>query len=722
MSLITIFTILYRRKWILIGVPITAAVAAFFLTADYQRTYRSSAQISTGFTISPEVQLTSERFNLFEVDVKFNNLIETVNSPRVLSLLSYNLLKHDLDNIETPFRRPGEGDQDVALELSKIETSEVTSNLKNKLDSMKLLNNYVVADKSTLDLLEIYDYDVESLKEVISISRVKNTDYVSIVAYTESPFLSSYMVNTLCSEFLRFNAFTTNARSDESVNIFSKLVSQKKEELDRITEELRVYKSTNSLLNFSAESESKISQISSLESQVQEEQKNARSIRLQLQDVENRIKASDNSNVNNTIFTEIVSLKKSISLLNQKYVAGGSKDDALLDSLIVLRNRQQSLIASASQMEDADALDKLVETKNQLDVELKISEQNLTALQSQLSQLRRNVGGYASKEARIAELERELNLASEEYRNAQEKYNQSLNVSVAASNSMTQVLFGQPASDPESSKRLIITALSGISTFVICVLIIILLEYVDVSIKSTSNFIKTVGLPLTGSLVALNFKKMGLNDLFTIDRSKLDKKANLFRESLRKIRFLVEQRNKKSFLITSTKSGEGKTTLINSLALALSYSKSKVILVDANFTNNELTRRFKAKPSLENLLANEKGNLEDAISKTDVANVDIIGCEGGNYSPSEIFSADRMKCMITSLEERYDFILMEGAALNSYSDSRELSEFVSSVLTVFSAKSVIKQPDLDSIKYLESISSKSIGAILNEIELDNIES
>ncbi|MEO1099862.1 MAG: Wzz/FepE/Etk N-terminal domain-containing protein, partial [Bacteroidota bacterium] len=633
MSLITIFTILYRRKWILIGVPITAAVAAFFLTADYQRTYRSSAQISTGFTISPEVQLTSERFNLFEVDVKFNNLIETVNSPRVLSLLSYNLLKHDLDNIETPFRRPGEGDQDVALELSKIETSEVTSNLKNKLDSMKLLNNYVVADKSTLDLLEIYDYDVESLKEVISISRVKNTDYVSIVAYTESPFLSSYMVNTLCSEFLRFNAFTTNARSDESVNIFSKLVSQKKEELDRITEELRVYKSTNSLLNFSAESESKISQISSLESQVQEEQKNARSIRLQLQDVENRIKASDNSNVNNTIFTEIVSLKKSISLLNQKYLAGGSKDDALLDSLIVLRNRQQSLIASASQMEDADALDKLVETKNQLDVELKISEQNLTALQSQLSQLRRNVGGYASKEARIAELERELNLASEEYRNAQEKYNQSLNVSVAASNSMTQVLFGQPASDPESSKRLIITALSGISTFVICVLIIILLEYVDVSIKSTSNFIKTVGLPLTGSLVALNFKKMGLNDLFTIDRSKLDKKANLFRESLRKIRFLVEQRNKKSFLITSTKSGEGKTTLINSLALALSYSKSKVILVDANFTNNELTRRFKAKPSLENLLANEKGNLEDAISKTDVANVDIIGCEGGNYSP-----------------------------------------------------------------------------------------
>ncbi|MEM9680523.1 MAG: hypothetical protein AAF901_09390, partial [Bacteroidota bacterium] len=710
------------RKWILIGVPITAAVAAFFLTADYQRTYRSSAQISTGFTISPEVQLTSERFNLFEVEVKFNNLIETVNSSRVLSLLSYRLLKHDLESPEKAFRRPGENDQDIATQLLKINPVEILSSLNNKLDSIKLLNNYVPGEKRTLDLLDIYGYDFESLKEIISISRVKNTDYVSIVVFTENPFLSSYMVNTLCAEFLRFNSYTNNARSDESVSIFSKLVSQKKEELDRITEQLRLYKSNNSLLNFSAESESKISQIADLEAQVQGELKNARSIKLQLQDVENRIKASDNSNINNTIFAEIVSLKKSISLLNQKYVAGGSQDDTLLDSLIVLRNRQQSLIASASQMEDADALDKLVETKNQLDVDLQISEQNLTALQSQLNQLRRNVGGYASKEARIAELERELNLASEEYRNAQEKYNQSLDVSLAASNSMSQVLFGQPASEPEPSKRLIITALSGISTFVLCVLIIILLEFVDVSIKSTSNFINTINLPLAGSLVALNLKRMSLNDLFTVDRSKLDKNANLFRESLRKIRFLVEQRSKKTFLVTSTKSGEGKTTLIQSLALALSYSKSRVLLLDTNFTNNELTRRFGAKPNLEDLLSQDNGDLISAISSTEISNVDIIGCEGGNYSPSEIFPANRMKCLIQTLEQSYDFIFLEGAALNQFSDSRELSEFVESVLTVFSAESVIKQPDLDSIKYLESITSKSIGAILNNVQLENIES
>ena len=195
------------------------------------------------------------------------------------------------------------------------------------------------------------------------------------------------MVNTLCAEFLRFNAYTTNARTDESVTMFAKLVQQKKEELDVKTEELRVFKSTNSLINFSAESESKISQISELESQVQEEKKNNRSTRLQLKDIENRIRITENADVSNTIYSEIVSLKKQISLVNQKYVAGGSKDDSLLDSLIILRNRQQALISSASQMDDSEELDKLIDTKNQLEVNLQISEENLTALELQLKYL-----------------------------------------------------------------------------------------------------------------------------------------------------------------------------------------------------------------------------------------------------------------------------------------------------------------------------------------------
>ena len=191
MNLITIFTILYRRKWILIGLPLLAAVAAFLFTADYQRTYKSSAQISTGFTISPEVQITTERFNLFEVDVKFNNLIETMNSPRVMSLVSYNLLLHDLKESENAFRRPGVEDKDIQEQLVQIDNAGVIESLQPKLDSMKLLNNYHPNDKGILELLEIYEYDYESLKEMLNISRVKNTDYVSVVGYSENPFLSS---------------------------------------------------------------------------------------------------------------------------------------------------------------------------------------------------------------------------------------------------------------------------------------------------------------------------------------------------------------------------------------------------------------------------------------------------------------------------------------------------------------------------------------------------
>jgi hypothetical protein len=54
-----------------------------------------------------------------------------------------------------------------------------------------------------------------------------------------------------------------------------------------------------------------------------------------------------------------------------------------------------------------------------------------------------------------------------------------------------------------------------------------------------------------------------------------------------------------------------------------------------------------------------------------------------------------------------------------YSDSRELSDFIDGVITVFSATSILKEVDFDSLKFLKELGNKNSGAILNNLELDN---
>jgi Mrp family chromosome partitioning ATPase len=219
----------------------------------------------------------------------------------------------------------------------------------------------------------------------------------------------------------------------------------------------------------------------------------------------------------------------------------------------------------------------------------------------------------------------------------------------------------------------------------------------------------------------LDFQKVTLNDLFRLKREQLDKDSNVFRELLRKLRFELDQKDRKIYLITSTKPEEGKTSVINALSLVLSYSGSKVLLIDTNFSNNSLTRKFKTSIVLETVFSTQDPNPAKFITKTPIQGVDIIGCRGGNYSPNEIFNQDQLNNFIRRAAAGYDYVFLEGSSLNHYSDSRELSYYVDGVIAVFSAKSVVKQVDKESIDFLKSLGNKWVGAVLNEVKLENME-
>jgi polysaccharide biosynthesis transport protein len=76
--------------------------------------------------------------------------------------------------------------------------------------------------------------------------------------------------------------------------------------------------------------------------------------------------------------------------------------------------------------------------------------------------------------------------------------------------------------------------------------------------------------------------------------------------------------------------------------------------------------------------------------------------------------------MISQLRDRYDYILLEGASLNEFSDTKELMAFVDKVVVVFSASSTIKQIDRESISFVRSLNSTFLGAILNKVDIKNV--
>jgi Mrp family chromosome partitioning ATPase len=201
-----------------------------------------------------------------------------------------------------------------------------------------------------------------------------------------------------------------------------------------------------------------------------------------------------------------------------------------------------------------------------------------------------------------------------------------------------------------------------------------------------------------------------------------------FKESLSKLRYVFEESNASTFLITSTKEGEGKTFLILTLAYVLTLKNKKILLIDTNFKNNTLTKMSNEKIQ-DNLLHTRligENNLADQFeakkikNMSNLDNVDIIGNRGTSHSPSEFFAGRDFQNFINDLKDNYDYIFMEGASLNKYSDTRELVKFADKVVAVFSAESEIKDVDKESIDHLLSTEDKFLGSILNKIDIKNM--
>lgn len=729
--------VLLKRKWIIIGATLLAAIVAYFATKGEKKLYRSYSQFSTGFTTSDVVTVNPENTNFMEADTKFNNVIVTAESPTVVSLLGYKLLLHDLSS-PRPFRRLSEADLQNPL-VKSVDMDKATQVLQNKWETMSLLTSYLPDEKKLLELLNLYQYDYNSLKKFLTVDRLQRTDYIEIDYYSENPELSAYTVNELFQEFIRYYQSIKSERSSESIDTLRSLVEKKKADLDLKNDALR----KAGLTDVGAESSAKFDMISSLQTNLETEKANQNQLKYKLQAINNRI-ANMGSAQGGQIEGDDPNYNAALLQARQKrddayraYQASGSNDQDLYDKYIHARDAYNTLYASsqgpAHQVaQTGPTRSDLENDRSDLMVQLQASTANIASGQHTIDSIKQSVLATSSKSAEIESMLKDQDLANKEYLDAKQRYNTAMDVNSSAVNNFRQILLGQPAIKPEPSKRIIFVAAGGLGAFFITILVFVGMTYVDSSVKTPIIFEKTVGLKLISMINLINIKHKTLNDLVTGNKagthySEDDRhnRENVFRELLRKLRFEIESSGKKVFLFTSTRKGQGKTTIIQALSYSMSLSKKRILILDTNFCNNDLTQQLGAKPTLEKLEGytgddSLLNTVKDAASDIVPGSVYAIGCEGGDYTPSEVLPRENLLQHLKTLTKMFDYVFLEGPPLNDFSDSKELAQHVEGIIAIFSAQHIIKQIDKESIDFFKGLNGKFTGAVLNMVDLENV--
>jgi uncharacterized protein involved in exopolysaccharide biosynthesis len=195
--------------------------------------YKSTAQIATGFTTDDAVKLNDSPSTPFDVNTNFNNIIESMNSVPVLTLVSYRLILHDLDNDQT-FREFDPAAGDGTIDDDDVLRSKTL--FKDRLEKFKTLSLSDPDDQLLFRILKGFSYDHESITKTLDIHRLAASDFISIEFVSEDPFLSALTVNALCQEFIRYNKTLKTDRSSQSLDFLENMVKEKKRILDEKTQ------------------------------------------------------------------------------------------------------------------------------------------------------------------------------------------------------------------------------------------------------------------------------------------------------------------------------------------------------------------------------------------------------------------------------------------------------------------------------------------------------
>ena len=421
----------------------------------------------------------------------------------------------------------------------------------------------------------------------------------------------------------------------------------------------------------------------------------------------------------------MLEIDRKIKDLNEAYVLSGSNDTELLDSITRLRELkiiEQNRINRARNVDDDS--DELIDRKNELEIELQLARSNLNYLQSRYNSLKSSLNSFSGVETTLSSLEDEVETAREDYQAALKSYNDLKDKSSIYRLKVKQVLYGEPAENPDFTDIITFPVFAAFLSFFLSVSVIIVMELLDNRIKNEEKFQRLTGLNSIQGIPTLKNSKNNLSLMLNNNHKGID--DNLMK-SLRKIRYEIENLNKRVFTLTSFKKGEGKSFTIISLAYAISVLNKKVLLIDTNFQSNRLTKNFGVKPMFELLceeltvLSKNGSNIDESLVinkhyfKEISKNVFILGSKSSNLSPREILSQYNFEFILEKLKENFDYIFLEGAALNEFSDAKELVPYTESIITILSAKSEYKQQDKDSVNYLKGLNSKRGPVILNNV-------
>lgn len=243
----------------------------------------------------------------------------------------------------------------------------------------------------------------------------------------------------------------------------------------------------------------------------------------------------------------------------------------------------------------------------------------------------------------------------------------------------------------------------------------VLRTILDTRIRNESDLQRVNGAPLLGRIA------------FDIDAQKKPlltqappqgPRAESFRQLRTNLQFANVAGHAKTFVVTSSLPGEGKSTTATNLAIALAQAGQSVCLVDADLRRPMVGEYLglERNAGLTTALLGTAA-VDDLLQPWGQDNLYVLTSGQIPPNPSELLGSAEMRSILSRLEAAFDTVVVDAPPLLPVTDAAVLSQHAGGVVVVVGAQKTRVQDLHKAMETLRLVEAKVLGVVLNRVQM-----
>jgi len=685
--------VIFRRRWLIVSFLMLTFISTLILTLASSKIYKASSSIE----VSPQDQKVTKFEEVVGSEVRVQEFYQTQ-----VDLLQNNELARrvieTLELAENPtVKEMSEGGSHPGL-VSKIKTwlRTIISSEKEK-EHLAQISAEAIKQQHLLKFIE----------DNLEVSPKRNSMLIGVSFTSPDRELSMNVVNAFVEEFVRWNMEKKLDASQLARDFLMKQIDRAKINLEKAEEDLNRFGKQAGIVSLDAKVNSIYRQLEELNSALAEAETEV----IGKEAVYKQAMIDGPSHLPQVMGNEgIAALKAEYARLQSEYedLAVTFHDEypavkALKTKMNSIGNRikiEEQRVFQAIENEYRAALEKVKTMRVRVEMQKKMAidlNERATQFKIMAREVDTNKGIYQSLLERTKEIESMVGVSSS-------------NIQIV-NKAMLPIKPFKPKVKLNLLLAMVVGLMGGVG-------IAFFLEYYTDTITNPDEISDRFHIPILG------VAPLTKNDEYPVEQTFINDPQSPLSEAIRSTKMSIQlagtANQAKSFLLTSIKPSEGKTTMAANLALAFAGTGEKVILIDGDMRKPKLHKYFQDQgdsfsPGLSRFLSGVSS--KGLVFKNGFCNLCFIPAGPSPPNPVELLASVRFSQLVETLTGHFDRVIIDGPPYLGFADSLVISRHVGGVVLVSSMGETTRDAIRHFKKSILNSQGKILGCVINKVDV-----